>query len=182
VTGRPPVPTTLVAVRGRAGWPSSLPHDTGVMAAKLDLEHLIQSVAGTSLRVVVDLDEVDGLASDPPAVAFLARRLGVKAIVTRHVPAAEAAVALGGIAFLRIHALDSTGLERSLSAHPRTAGMGSAVAPGLVLPYLAPEQVAALPRPVLAYGLIRTAEEADACRRAGARSVVRSLTQPSISR
>jgi glycerol-3-phosphate responsive antiterminator len=173
-TGRP-MPSTLVRVGGRDRWPAALPSGAGVMVAGLDLEHLIQSVAGVELPVIVDLDQVDGLAPDERAVAFLVRRLEVSAIVTRHASAAAAAVDLGTAAFLRVHALDSTGLERSLAAHPRTAGLGTAIAPGLVLPYLTPDQLAALPRPLLAYGLLRTAGEVDACRRVGARCVLETL-------
>lgn len=169
------IPETLVPAGAAERWPDALPPGTGLIAARLDLEHLLQSVAGTTLPVAVDLDEVDGLAADERAVAFLSRRLGVHAIVTRHGPAAAAAAELGMVAFLRVHALDSTGLERSLAGHPG-AGVGTAVAPGLVLPYLAPTQLAALPRPLLAYGLVRTAAEVDACRRAGAQSVVHPLT------
>jgi hypothetical protein len=41
--------------------------------------------------------------------------------------------------------------------------VGSVLSPGLVIAHLRPDELAQLPRPLLAYGLIDETEAADAC-------------------
>jgi glycerol-3-phosphate responsive antiterminator len=165
----PRLPSVLLGVRAGV-WRPVRGH--GLLLHHLDLDLLIHIVGQTDDPLVVDLDSVGGLSPDRRAAAFLIGRLGIGAIVTRHVPAATAAAAMGGLVLFRVFALDSTGLERSLAAHPRSPGIGTAVSPGLVLPYLPARDRAALPRPVVGYGLVRREEEVEACHRAGADSVV----------
>jgi len=167
-----------VLLEVRAGvWPPA--HGHGLLLHHLDLDLLIRIVGQTGDLLVVDLDSVGGLSPDRRAATFLVGRLGVGAIVTRHAPAAGAAAAVGGLALFRIFAFDSTGLERSLAAHPRSPGVGTVISPGLVLPYLSARDRAVLPRPVVGYGLVRREEEVEACRRAGADSVATSAHPPS---
>jgi hypothetical protein len=78
---------------------------------------------------------------------------------------------LGCLPLLRVSCLDSTGFERALAGHPGPP-VGTAISPGLALAHLALAQRARLPRPLLAYGLVRRPEEAAAARGAGADSVV----------
>jgi glycerol-3-phosphate responsive antiterminator len=170
------LPAWLVPVGGASPWPPQLPPGTAVLAARLDLDLLLRRAARPPAPIVVDVDDVAGLAPDRAAVRFLTRRLGVAGVVTRHALAAVAAAEHGIHVFFRVSALDSTGLERALAAHPRAGGLGTAVSPGLVLPHLAPDQREALPGPILAYGLISTVEDAAACLQAGAACVVRPLT------
>ncbi|HZU15775.1 MAG TPA: glycerol-3-phosphate responsive antiterminator [Candidatus Dormibacteraeota bacterium] len=165
---RPCLTEVLLEVRAGSPWP---PPGRGLLLHHLDLDQLIRVVGQTEDPLVVDLDSVDGLSPDRRAAAFLIGRLGIGAIVTRHAPVAAAVAAMGGLALFRVFAFDSTGLERSMIAHPRSPAVGTVVSPGLVLPYLAAER-AELPGPLVGYGLIRRWEEVEACRRAGADSVV----------
>jgi hypothetical protein len=54
-------------------------------------------------------------------------------------------------------------MARSLESHPRTDGVGSLLSPGLVIGHLRPDELADLPRPIVAYGLIDDVEDARAC-------------------
>jgi hypothetical protein len=54
-------------------------------------------------------------------------------------------------------------MARSLESHPRTDGVGSLLSPGLVIVHLRPDELAELPRPIVAYGLIDEIEDARAC-------------------
>ena len=54
-------------------------------------------------------------------------------------------------------------MARSLEGHPRTARVGSVLSPGLVIVHLRADEVADLPRPILAYGLIEDVDDAQAC-------------------
>jgi hypothetical protein len=68
----------------------------------------------------------------------------------------------GGLALLHIFAFDSTGLGRSLEAHPRVPGVATAISPGPVLAHLLGSDLDRLPRPVVGYGLIDSAQLARA--------------------
>jgi hypothetical protein len=54
-------------------------------------------------------------------------------------------------------------MARSLESHPRSERVGSVLSPGLVIAHLRPDELAKLPRPLLAYGLIDDMEGALAC-------------------
>ncbi|HEY7200183.1 MAG TPA: glycerol-3-phosphate responsive antiterminator [Candidatus Dormibacteraeota bacterium] len=163
------LPRLLLASRDARPRPDAeiggvLLHDVGL----LDVVRL--SAAGT-LPVAVDADTVEGLAPDEAAIAFLVERLRLPIVITRRPALAARAGALGCVALLHVHGLDSTGWERAMAAHPGPP-VGTAVSPGLILTHLDAEQLRSLPRPVLAYGLIRRSTERDAAFAAGADSVV----------
>ena len=48
-------------------------------------------------------------------------------------------------------------------SHPRTPGLGCVLSPGLVIVHLRSDELADLPRPIVAYGLIDDVEDARAC-------------------
>jgi glycerol-3-phosphate responsive antiterminator len=106
--------------------------------------------------VALDLDAVEGLNVDDAAVRFVIRHLGIPIVATRRPAAAAVAADLGGLGLVQVFAFDSTGLRRSLDPHPRRPGTGSLVSPGPVLSHMAAEDLATLPRPLVAYGLIAT--------------------------
>ena len=66
---------------------------------------------------------------------------------------------------MRVYAWDSTDLRRSLEGHPRGERVGTALCPGLVLPHLGADELALLPRPILAYGLLDRPADIVACMR-----------------
>lgn len=179
---RSAVPARLIPTNGNQPPPTDLPRGAALLAWRIDLDQLVRAATNPPAPMLVDLDEVYGLAPDRRAVTFVLGRLGVAGIITRHLPAAKAAVDAGALTFLKVSALDSTGLERALAVHPRPPGLGTAISPGLVLPYLSKAQRDDLPRPLLAYGLVRTEDEAAVCARAGADAVLlRTLTRASVS-
>ncbi|MGH7777872.1 MAG: glycerol-3-phosphate responsive antiterminator [Candidatus Dormibacterales bacterium] len=167
------LPSLLWSLGGGRVPPEADRPGTGALVHHVDVARLINLASRAGLHLVVDLDSVDGLRADEEAAFFLVRRLGVRAVVTKHGGVAAALAERGVPALLHVHALDSTGLERTLAGHPRTPGMGTAVSPGVVLPYLGRADREGLPRPLLACGLVRTEAEVAACRRAGADSVAR---------
>ena len=69
----------------------------------------------------------------------------------------------GRIGLVHIFGYDSTGMARALESHPRVDRVGSVLSPGLVIIHLLRDQLALLPRPVLAYGLIDDVADAEAC-------------------
>lgn len=167
---RAPLPRLLLAA-GHERPAGAVPGESGLLLHHQDLDLLLQRAANATVPLIVDLDSIEGLSPDEDAARFLAVRLGIKGMITRHAGVAGAIADHGWLSLLRVFAFDSTGLERSLAGHLRGEGVGTAISPGIALPYLAPEDVEGLPRPVLAYGLVRTQGDADGCWRAGADSV-----------
>lgn len=167
----PPMPRVFFSVRDRLPRPPD--EGQGLLFHDLSLTELIHLSANAERPVAVDVDSVEGLASDSAALTFLAERLGIRMVITRRPALTLRAVELGCLPLLRIHCLDSTGLERALDGHPGTP-VGTAISPGLILPHLAERQRRMLPEPVLAYGLMRREEEFEAAWEAGAASVVKS--------
>jgi glycerol-3-phosphate responsive antiterminator len=163
------LPRLLLASTGAHRRPD--PEIGGVLLHDVGLLEVVRLSAAGPLPLAVDVDTVEGLAPDETAVAFLVERLRLPILVTRRPALAARARALGCLALLHVHGLDSTGWERAMAAHPGPP-VGTAVSPGLILPHLDERQRAALPRPVLAYGLIRRPAERDAVFAAGADSLV----------
>jgi glycerol-3-phosphate responsive antiterminator len=168
----PALPRVLLSVRDHL--PRPLGQDEGLLFHDLSLTQLIHISAKSEHPAAVDLDSVEGLASDSAALTFLSQRLGIRTVITRRPALTLRALELGCLPLLRIHCLDSTGLERALEGHPGTP-VGTAISPGLILAHLAERERQMLPQPVLAYGLMRREEEFNAAWGAGAASVVASV-------
>ena len=163
------LPPRLVAAPGHG---RRSPRDrTCLLLNDLGLIELARQSADATPPLAVDIDTVAGLAPDGTAVAFLVRRLGISIVITRRPALATRALELGCLALLHVHCLDSTGLERALATHPGPP-VGTALSPGLILAHLDPAERRLLPRPVLAYGLLRSGEDEDAALAAGADGVV----------
>lgn len=148
------LPAILAADNGHSSWQPPAGGHVGLLLRDIDLLALIHRATIPGPPLALDIDTVAGLGADREAVAFVVRTLGISVVLTRRGQLADAAVELGGLGLLQVLAFDSTGLNRSLDAHPRRPGVGTAVSPGLVLFHLRPEELAALPRPVLAYGFV----------------------------
>lgn len=152
------LPAILAADNGRSSWQPPDRGRVGLLLRDIDLVTLIHRATMPGPPLALDIDTVAGLGADREAVAFIVEKLGISVILTRRGPLADATAELGGLGLLQVLAFDSTGLNRSLDAHPRRAGVGTAVSPGLVLFHLRPDELAALPRPVLAYGFVEGVE------------------------
>jgi glycerol-3-phosphate responsive antiterminator len=153
------LPRLLVAVDGRTF--AELPPTLAAAAflRDLDLAGLV-AVAERGAPFAVDLNSVDGLSADGAAVRFVVAELGIPVVASRRPSVAEEAIRWGGRGLVHVFAFDSTGVARALEAHPRLAGAGTLVSPGLVVRHMTAEELAALPRPLVAYGLVEGATAA----------------------
>jgi glycerol-3-phosphate responsive antiterminator len=157
------VPSILVVSDGHHAVHAPPSLDAGVLVRDTDLATLVHRAASDCLPQAVDIDSVAGLGNDDYAVDFVTDRLGIPIVLTRRPQLAARAAERGHIGFVHVFAYDSTGLHRSLEGHPRSEGVGSVVTPGLVILHLRADELAAIPRPILAYGLIDSVEDARAC-------------------
>ena len=161
---RPELPLLLVADDGRhADLLDGI--EAGVLLRDTDLSIVVSRSAVPVPPLAVDIDTIRGLGTDDAAVDFLVDRLSIGIVLTRRPATALHAAERGVLALLHVLALDSTGLGRSLDAHPRTHGIGTVVSPGLVLRHMLPRELDRLPRPILGYGLISEPDDALACLR-----------------
>jgi glycerol-3-phosphate responsive antiterminator len=137
--------------------------DAGILVRDTDLATLVHRAASDCPPQAVDIDSVAGLGSDDYAVDFVTGRLAIPIVLTRRPQLAARAASRGFVGLLHVFAYDSTGMRRSLKGHPRSEGVGSVVTPGLVILHLRDDELASIPRPILAYGLIDAVEDARAC-------------------
>ena len=157
------LPAILVASDGHHAVHAPPGVDAGVLVRDTDLAALVHRANSDCPPQAVDIDSVAGLGSDDYAVDFVTGRLAVPIILTRRPQLAARAAERGQIGLLHVFAYDSTGLHRSLEGHPLSADVGSVVTPGLVILHLRDDELAAIPRPILAYGLIDSVADARAC-------------------
>lgn len=171
VLAPPRLPRILVVSDGRtagqsgqAGPPDGHPLmppslDAGLLVRDTDLASLVALDPLRDVPVALDLDTIRGLGADEAAVAFVCDTLRVRIVATRRPHVAAWAAERGAIALLQVLAYDSTGVARSLAGHPGGA-VGTVVSPGLVLARMRPDELAALPRPIVAWGLIGDVDDA----------------------
>ena len=136
---------------------------TGAFLRDLDLTAFVARASSLDVPWAVDLDTIRGLRADESGAVFAVERLGARAVVSRRPAVARAATGLGAIGLMAVHAFDSTGLRRIAEAGPAPVGAGAILSPGLVLPHLRPDELAILPRPLVAHGLIVRPADALAC-------------------
>ena len=152
------LPRVLVATNGSGEPRVPAAFAEAQFARDLDLATLVAIAGSARPPVALDIDAVQGLNPDGAAVRFVIEELGI-GIVATHRPSIAAAVAeRGGLGLLHVLAFDSTGLGRVLDSRPDRPGIGTMISPGPVLGHLLPADLERLPRPVVAYGLIGTAE------------------------
>jgi glycerol-3-phosphate responsive antiterminator len=137
--------------------------DAGVLIRDTDLAAFVHRVASECPPTAVDIDSVAGLGTDEDALRFVTGRLGIRIVLTRRPQVAARVAELGHVGLVHVFAYDSTGMTRSLEGHPRTKRVGSVLSPALVITHLRPEELALIPRPLVAYGLIENVEDAMAC-------------------
>ena len=153
---RGPLPRVLVASDGRAPLDLDEPLASAVVLRDLDLATLVVAALSTRPPLALDIDSVEGLNADAAGARFVVEELGIGVVLTRRPAIAVQVAEMGGQGLLRVFAFDSTGLGRSLEGHPTHPRVGTTISPGPVLAHLSPQDVARLPRPIVAYGLIAT--------------------------
>jgi glycerol-3-phosphate responsive antiterminator len=167
------LPAVLIASDGRHPVRPPEGLDAGVLIRDTDLATFVHRVASDCPPIAVDIDSVAGLGTDNDALEFVAGRLGVGIVFTRRPQVAARVAELGCLGLVHVFAYDSTGMARSLETHPRSEGVGSVLSPAQVILHLRPDELARIPRPVVAYGLIEDAADASACARLADAIVVR---------
>lgn len=158
----PILPRLFESSDGHAEWLPPRGQDVGLLLRDTTLAALVRH-SGRPYVVAVDSDSVEGLADDESGIHFLVAELGFRIVLTRHAEVAGRLADAGALALMRVLALDSSGLERSLESHPRRPGVGTVLSPGLVLPHLPAAVRATLPRPLVAYGLLNEPGDVAAC-------------------
>ena len=157
------LPSVLIASDGRHAVHPPDGLDAGVLIRDTDLATLVHRVGLDGPPAAVDIDSVAGLGSDDDAIEFVTHRLCTRVVLTRRPQVAAHVAAMGHLGLVHVFAYDSTGMTRSLESHPRSDRVGSVLSPGLVIVHLRPDELALVPRPVVAYGLIESVEDARAC-------------------
>lgn len=157
ISGVARVPRILVASNGKTPLDLDEALASAIFLRDLDLATLVQAAESARPPLALDIDSVEGLNADATGARFVVAGLGIRVVFTRRPAIASRVAELGGLGLLRVFAFDSTGLERSVEGHTSLSGVGTAISPGPVLAHLSREDVARLPRPVVAYGLIATA-------------------------
>ena len=102
-------------------------------------------------------------------------------MLTRRPQVAARVAELGHVGLVHVFAYDSTGMTRSLEGHPRSKRVGSVLSPGLVIAHLRPDELARIPRPVVAYGLIDDVDDARACAALADAIVVRPVVAAKLA-
>lgn len=157
------IPRVLVASDGRHDVHLPAEIGAGILIRDTDLAALVHRSGVGHAPDAVDIDSIAGLGSDDDAVDFVMSRLGIRIVLTRRPALAARAAEHGRIGLVHIFGYDSTGMTRALESHPRIDRVGSVLSPGLVITHLRPDELALLPRPLLAYGLIDDVKDAEAC-------------------
>jgi glycerol-3-phosphate responsive antiterminator len=163
ISGPPNLPCVLIASDGRHPVHPPPGLGGGVLVRDTDLAALVHPAGSDCPPQAVDIDSVAGLGTDDDAVEFVTRRLGIRVVLTRRPQVAAHVAALGHLGLVHVFAYDSTGMTRSLESHPRAERVGSVLSPGLVIAHLKPDELARLPRPVVAYGFLDDLGETRAC-------------------
>lgn len=129
----------------------------------------------TRKPILIHTDLVKGLSTDREAITFLRDFIGPWGIVSTKSGTLRAARKLGLPAIQRVFLIDSTSLRGSIESIIENEPVAVELMPGLA-PGLIQEVKAAVGIPVIAAGLIRTAEEAQAVLSAGADAVSMSAS------
>ncbi|GCE45553.1 glycerol-3-phosphate responsive antiterminator [Thermosporothrix hazakensis] len=134
----------------------------------LDLAPRIERAHQQGLLVYVNIDQIDGVHADADGLAYLSERCHVHGIVSNNPRVLTMGKALHFQTVQRVFAVDSTGLQASLT----TVNLADVdlldISPALVVPHL---QEFPFPLPFLASGLIYTPQQVQAVLKAGAQGV-----------
>jgi glycerol-3-phosphate responsive antiterminator len=152
------LPRVLVASGGEVPPDLDEPPSAAIVLRDLDLAALVAAARALRPPLALDIDSVEGLNADTAGARFVVEELGIRVVLTRRPAIAVQVAEMGAQGLLRVFAFDSTGLGRSLEGLGEPPGVGTTISPGPVLAHLSAADVARLPRPIVAYGLIATPE------------------------
>jgi glycerol-3-phosphate responsive antiterminator len=175
------LPAVLIASDGRYSVRPPDGLDAGVLIRDTDLATFVHRAASDCPPVAVDIDSVAGLGTDEDALQFVCERLGVGIMLTRRPQVAARVAELGCLGLVHVFAYDSTGMARSLETHPRSERVGSVLSPAQVIVHLRPDEIAGIPRPLVAYGLIEDVADARACAALADTIVVRPVVAAKLA-
>lgn len=140
-----------------------------------DLDKLTRQTQD-KLAVLLHIDLIDGVGRDKPGLAYLSQNFPIAGIVSTRSNLIKEARSLGLLSILRLFILDSTayatGINLLNSLHPDAVEM----LPGVAVPYIQEEIARDIKIPVIASGLIKTAQTIQAVLSAGAAAVSTSQT------
>lgn len=137
------------------------------------LKNAVDLASGAGKRILLHADLIDGLKSDDYAAEFLCQHIRPAGLISTRANVVAKTKQNGLLAIQRMFLLDSGALEKTYALAEKTKPDYIEVLPGL-LPHLIREVKERTGTPVIAGGLIRTAEEAEAALRAGAAAVTTS--------
>jgi glycerol uptake operon antiterminator len=133
-----------------------------------ELEPLLERLHRSGLSVYVNVDHIDGIHPDAAGLHYLADHFHVIGIESNNPRILSTGKSFGLESIQRIFVADSTGLEAALESVDTQQIDLLDISPALVVPYIGPYLVAALPLPFIASGLVSTSQQVQAILRAGA--------------
>lgn len=159
----------IAAVRTEADFAAALQSKVGCIfllcSNILTLQQNIQAAHAAGKTLFVHLDMSEGIGRDAAGVAYLAG-LGVDGVISTRTGVIRAARELGLPAVQRVFSIDSQALQVSTAAHPSYIEVMPGVIPKVIRRFCATTEV-----PIIAGGLIETAQEVTAALESGAIAV-----------
>jgi glycerol uptake operon antiterminator len=144
----------------------------------LNLPPMLARARELSKTCLVNIDFLDGLARDRPAVEFLAAHQ-IDGIVSTRIEALKAAHGLGLITVQRTFAIDSAAITATLRSLNQFLPDAVEVLPAMAAPKVARRLHASFAQlPIIGGGLIETVREIEDLLHAGVRSV--SVSDPRL--
>ncbi len=141
----------------------------------LDFRTLLENAHERDLAVYVNMDHIDGIASDTAGLRYLATQLHIKGIVSSHGKILALAKNFDLQTVQRIFAVDSTGLEVALESVDDQQVDLLAISPALVIPFAVSQM--SLHLPFIGSGFVSTPQQVQMVLRAGAIGVTVSRTE-----
>lgn len=141
-----------------------------------DLRSLLEHARERDLAVYVNMDHIDGIASDLAGFRYLATQLHITGVFSSHGKVLALAKSCEMQTIQRIFAVDSTGLEAALESVDDQQVDLLAISPALVIPY-AIAQVS-LHLPFIGSGFVSTHQQVQRILNAGAIGV--TVSRPEL--
>lgn len=140
------------------------------------LKNVAKMAKAHDKRIIFHVDLINGLRNDEYAVEYLFQEFRPYGIISTKASVIKKAKSKGMIAIQRIFLIDSHALEKSYRLIEKTRPDYIEVLPG-AMPWMIAEVKERTNIPVLAGGLIRTAEEVKSALDAGAAAITTSETE-----
>ncbi|GGG62174.1 glycerol uptake operon antiterminator regulatory protein [Paenibacillus radicis (ex Gao et al. 2016)] len=137
------------------------------------LKSIVDEASRHGKRILIHADLIEGLKNDEHAAQFLCQQIAPAGIISTRAGVIQKTKQNGLIAIQRLFLLDTNALEKSYAVIERAQPDFIEVLPG-VMPHMIREVKEKTGTPVLAGGLIRTADDVEAAIAAGAEAVTTS--------